>query len=59
MARTIGVIDEPVAPGATDNLDITIHSRSLIKFIQQTNKEQGYITMNQYYYIQIKIKGKI
>ena len=37
MARTIGVIDEPVAPGATDNLDITIHSRSLIKFIQQTN----------------------
>jgi hypothetical protein len=37
MSRTIGVIDEPVAPGATDNLDITIHSRSLIKFIQQTN----------------------
>ena len=37
MSRTIGVIDEPVAPGATDNLDINIHSRSLIKFIQQTN----------------------
>ena len=31
------MIDEPVAPGATDNLDINIHSRSLIKFIQQTN----------------------
>ena len=37
MPMTIGVIDEPVAPGATDNLDINIHSRSLIKFIQQTN----------------------
>lgn len=31
------MIDEPVAPGAPDNLDINIHSRSLIKFIKQTN----------------------
>jgi hypothetical protein len=37
MEKAIGVIDEPVAPGATDNLDISIHSRSLIKFIQGTN----------------------
>jgi hypothetical protein len=37
MAKIVGVVDEPVAPGATDNLDINIHSRSLIKFIQQSN----------------------
>ena len=33
MKKMIGVIDEPVAPGADDNLDIKIHSNSLIKFI--------------------------
>ena len=36
MSQLVGVIDEPVAPGATDNLDINIHSKSLIRFIQQT-----------------------
>ena len=37
MSQIIGVIDEPVAPGSTDNLDIKIHSKSLIDFVQQTN----------------------
>lgn len=37
MTASIGVIDEPVAPGATDNLGISTHSRSLIKFIESTN----------------------
>ena len=37
MAQSIGIIDEPVAPGATDNLDINIHSKSLIDFITDTN----------------------
>ena len=37
MTISIGVIDEPVAPGETDNLDINIHSRSLISFISRTN----------------------
>ena len=33
----IGIIDEPVAPGSNDNLDIDIHADSLIKFIDNTN----------------------
>jgi hypothetical protein len=33
----IGIIDEPVAPGQNDNLDISIHSKSLISFIKRTN----------------------
>jgi predicted KAP-like P-loop ATPase len=37
MTISIGVIDEAVAPGETDNLDINIHSRSLISSIKQTN----------------------
>ena len=37
MPRSIGIIDEPVAPGATDNLDINIHSKSLIDFITDTS----------------------
>ena len=37
MSQIIGVIDEPVAPGSTDNLDLKIHSKSLIDFVQQTN----------------------
>lgn len=37
MNKIVGVIDEPVAPGSTDNLDIKIHSKSLIDFVQQTN----------------------
>ena len=37
MDEMIGVIDEPVAPGAEDNLDIKIHSESLINFIRHSN----------------------
>jgi len=37
MNQSIGIIDEPVAPGATDNLDINIHSKSLIDFITDTS----------------------
>ena len=37
MSKTVGIIDEPVAPGATDNLDISIHSKALINFINQTS----------------------
>ena len=37
MAHSIGIIDEPVAPGATDNLDISIHTEALIEFITYTN----------------------
>ena len=37
MSKIIGVIDEPVPPGSTDNLDLKIHSKSLIDFVQQTN----------------------
>ena len=36
MENIIGVIDEPVRPGDADNLDIEIHSKSLIEFIQET-----------------------
>ena len=36
MKKEIGVIDEPVAPGAADNLDIKTHSQALIKFIENT-----------------------
>ena len=35
--KSIGIIDEPVAPGATDFLDIKIHSKSLIDFVKDTN----------------------
>ena len=37
MSKAVGIIDEPVAPGATDNLDINIHSKSLIDFISDTS----------------------
>ena len=37
MSKTIGIIDEPVKPGAQDNLDINIHSKSLIDFISETS----------------------
>lgn len=37
MTKAVGIIDEPVAPGATDNLDINIHSKSLIDFIKATS----------------------
>ena len=31
------IIDEPVAPGSKDDLDINFHSDSLTEFIQKTN----------------------
>ena len=34
MSKTIGIIDEALRPGATDNLDISIHSQALIEFIE-------------------------
>ncbi len=37
MVKAVGIIDEPVAPGETDNLDINIHSQSLIDFISETS----------------------
>ena len=37
MNNIVGVIDEPVSRGSSDNLDINVHSNSLIKFIHQTN----------------------
>ena len=35
MSKTIGIIDEPVQPGAQDQLDINVHAESLIDFISQ------------------------
>ena len=32
-----GIIDEPVSPGAQDFLDISLHSNSLIEFIENSN----------------------
>jgi hypothetical protein len=37
MVHGIGIVDEPVAPGATDNLNIEIHSEALIDFVTNTN----------------------
>ena len=37
MSKTIGIIDEPVQPGAQDKLDINIHSQALIEFIEKSN----------------------
>ena len=39
MANSIGIIDEPVAPGAADKLDINIHSEALIDFIANSDKQ--------------------
>ena len=36
MLKTIGIIDEPVQPGAQDKLDINAHADSLIDFISAT-----------------------
>ena len=36
MGNIIGVIDEPAPGGGDDDLDIGIHSKSLIEFIQET-----------------------
>ena len=32
-----GIIDEPVSPGSQDFLDISLHSNSLIDFIENSN----------------------
>jgi len=37
MTQTIGVIDEPVRRGASDNLGISVHAEALIDFIKFTN----------------------
>ena len=37
MSMSVGIIDEPVAPGETDNRDINIHSEALIDFIANSN----------------------
>ena len=37
MNKVIGIVDEPVKPGSKDNLDISIHSKSLIDFITDTS----------------------
>ena len=37
MSVSIGIIDEPVKPGEKDNLDLNIHSKSLIDFITGTS----------------------
>ena len=37
MTKVVGVIDEPVASGGEDNLDINVHANSLTRFIQLTN----------------------
>ena len=36
MTNIIGIVDEPVQPGKTDNLDINIHSKALIKYVADT-----------------------
>lgn len=35
--KIVGVIDEPVASGGTDNLDINVHAESLTHFVKMTN----------------------
>ena len=37
MSISIGIIDEPVAPGAAVNLDISIHVEALVDFIKYTS----------------------
>ena len=36
MTKLIGIVDEPVKPGNSDNLDINIHSKALIKYVADT-----------------------
>ena len=36
MSNLIGIVDEPVQPGKSDNLDINIHSKALIKYVAET-----------------------
>ena len=35
--KHVGIVDEPVAPGSSDSLDISIHAKALIEFITFTN----------------------
>ena len=37
MSKAVGIKDEPVVPGGTDNLDINIHTEALIDFITETS----------------------
>ena len=36
MTKLIGITDEPVRPGNSDNLDINIHSKELTKYVADT-----------------------
>ncbi len=37
IQKAVGIKDEPVVPGGSDNLDLTIHTKSLIRFINDTS----------------------
>ena len=37
MGKLTGIIDEPVKRGGDDNLDIKVHTKSLIRFIRETS----------------------
>ena len=37
MDKLTGIIDEPVSSGGQDHLDISVHTKSLIRFIRETN----------------------
>lgn len=37
MTRKIGIIDEPISESSKDNLDLSIHANSLIKYIEETD----------------------
>ena len=37
MPKMTGIIDEPVSRGGIDNLDISVHAKSLIRFIRETS----------------------
>ena len=41
MAKLTGIIDEPVSSGGQDHLDISVHTKSLIRFIRE-NKHTYY-----------------
>jgi len=37
MENIVGIIDEPVASGGEDNLDINVHAESLTRYVRMTN----------------------
>ena len=41
MSKTIGIIDEPVAPGSKDDLDINFHSDVKAKISIKIDKIQS------------------